>query len=97
MKQNQFITDNLLKEAFNREHSKMFNEAISIYESAIEKNEKNYCAYFSLGTLYEKMNNSDKAKEIYLKGIGTARSFNDKEAEMDLSFTLLGLIDLSFE
>lgn len=95
MEQLQYNEAFLLNEASHKEQSKMYYEAVELYECAINKNIKNYCAYLSLGALYEKLNNTEKAKDVYLKGISTARANNDKEAETDFSFTLLGLMELT--
>lgn len=86
-------TVKLLQEG--KESSNSFLEAIIFYKSAINENEKNYSAYYNLGTLYEKLNDTEKAKDVYLNGINIARTFNDKKAETDLSFTLLGLMELT--
>ncbi|MDA3891167.1 MAG: tetratricopeptide repeat protein [Salinivirgaceae bacterium] len=85
----------ILKEAAEKVKRNNFSEAIVLYESVINENQNNFNAYYSLGILYEKLNDTDKAKDVYLKGIKRARSYHDKVAETNFSYTLLGLIELT--
>jgi hypothetical protein len=39
------------------------------------------------------MSKIEKAKDVYIKGIEAASYYKNKKAEIDLSYTLLGLID----
>jgi len=86
-------TKALLKEAINKENTKQFHEAIALYETVISDNQNEFCAYYNLGALYEKIQEINKAKNIYAQGIQVARKLNNNSVETDLSYTLLGLID----
>ena len=46
----------------------------------------------SLGALYEKFYDENKALNTYKKGINVARVFQNKQAEREFSYTMLGLI-----
>jgi len=90
---NSLDTEAILKEASIKEKTTQFNDAILLYESVIAQNATIYIAYIKLGALHEKMLDNEKAKEVYIKGIETAKYFQNKPAAIDLSYTLLGLID----
>ncbi len=85
--------DVLLDEANTRESMQKFNEAIILYETVLAKNQSSFNAYLKLGALHERMADTEKAKDVYIKGIEAANYFQNKKAEIDLSYTLLGLID----
>ena len=83
----------ILEEADTQEKLKKFNEAIKLYEKALSDNKSSFNAYLKLGALHERMAETEKAKDVYIKGIEAATYFQNKKAEIDLSYTLLGLID----
>lgn len=49
--------------------------AVNFLELALEKDPENSLFYFTLGTLYDKKNQNDKAKENYLKAIEKNKSY----------------------
>jgi tetratricopeptide (TPR) repeat protein len=86
-------TEELLIEASAKEKRNQLNEAILLYETVISQNETMYNAYLKLGALHEKMMDTEKAKDVYIKGLETAKFYQHKPAVLDLSYTLLGLLD----
>lgn len=50
-------------------------------------------SYNRLGAEYERKNQIDKAIESYRYGIQLSKRYGNKEAERELSYTLLGLIE----
>jgi Tfp pilus assembly protein PilF len=60
------------------------------------KEDKNYIAtYYQLGKLYESLNDSGKAKEIYKKGIKIAQKSENKKTLLELqeAYNMLMEID----
>jgi Tfp pilus assembly protein PilF len=60
------------------------------------KDDKNYIAtYYQLGKLYESLNDSEKAKEIYKKGIKIAQKSENKKTLLELqeAYNMLMEID----
>lgn len=86
-------TNKLLRAAECNEMNKHFGEAITLYETAIAYNRTSLSAYYNLAALYEKIEDTSKAKDTYKKGISTARELKNKAIELELSYSLMGLID----
>lgn len=90
---NDIETGSLLQQASEKEKLNQYQVAIAFYEAAISSNETNLAAYMSLGALYEKIYDEHKAISTYKKGINVARLSQNKQAEKELSYTMLGLMD----
>lgn len=90
---NDIETGSLLQQASENEKLNQYQVAIAFYEAAISSNETNFAAYISLGALYEKVFDENNAINTYKKGINKARTFQNKKAEKEISYTLLGLMD----
>jgi Tfp pilus assembly protein PilF len=59
------------------------------------KDDKNYIAtYYQLGKLYESLNDSEKAKEIYKKGIKIAQKSENKKTLLELQEAYNMLIEI---
>jgi Tfp pilus assembly protein PilF len=59
------------------------------------KEDKNYIAtYYQLGKLYESLNDSEKAKEIYKKGIKIAQKSENKKTLLELQEAYNMLIEI---
>lgn len=90
---NDIETGSLLQRATENEKLNQCQVAIAFYEAAISSNETNFAAYISLGALYEKVSDEQKAINTYKKGINVACLSQNKQAEKELSFTMLGLMN----
>jgi tetratricopeptide (TPR) repeat protein len=59
------------------------------------KDDENYIAtYYQLGKLYESLNDSEKAKEIYKKGIKIAQKSENKKTLLELQEAYNMLIEI---
>lgn len=83
----------LYSEAQNLERGKKFDEAISLYEFLIDKDDANVGLFIRLGELYESIQLKEKAINTYKKGILYAQKLRNTKAERYISHMLLGLID----
>lgn len=68
---------NLLVELINIYLTKSPDEAMKYLDMAIEQDPKNASYYFAEGTLYDKLNNTDKAAECYQKAIDLKDDYFD--------------------
>ena len=59
----------ILKLAFQKQKEKRFNEAIVHYENVIKIDPSIVFAYYNLGLIYEKLNNTELAKKNYKSAI----------------------------
>lgn len=78
--------DSFLRYAIATEYLKLGNElkALEFYELVLSDDENYVGTYYHLGKLLEKMNNKDKAIEIYKKGMLIARKVGNNHALSEL-------------
>ena len=67
------------------------NEAKHYFDLLLKNNPEYLATYYQAGKLYEKLNDSEKAIEIYKEGIKYAVSKNDKHTQSELQGALLHL------
>lgn len=73
------------------------DKAFYYYNLLVEKNPDYVGTYYHLGKLYEKIQNKEKAIEIYKIGLKAARSKNDNHAYSELQAALNSVLDLDYE
>ena len=69
-------------------------DAIMLHQEIINRNKDYFKSYFELGLLYELNNNTEKAINIYRKGIEISKTINDNKAYNELSIIMLSLLEV---
>lgn len=80
-----FLHYGLALEYFNMSD---FQKSIELFEEIIQKFPNYVPTYYQYAQAYEKLNNVEKAKEMYRKGIDTAVKENDLHALAELRSAL---------
>jgi len=83
-----FETSELFATAQRMQIDNNYVEAISMYETIIEQDRENLSIYVRLGQLYNSLQLSDHAKNIYERGILLAKSAHNDRAVKHISFLL---------
>ncbi len=98
-KLNEFLqaspNDSFLQHALALEYIKISNdeEARKLFETILEREPGYVGSYYHLGKLLERNGDSDKAIEVYKKGMEETKKTNDKHAYSELQGALEELED----
>lgn len=87
--------DNFLNHALGVEYAAAgnFNEAVSVFEQLLARDENYLASYYQLGQALEKISNNEKAIEVYKKGLVIAKKQNNSKAMNELNEALWMLED----
>jgi tetratricopeptide (TPR) repeat protein len=87
--------DSFLNHALAMEYLSLgkFEEAKKVFEKVLSENENYLASYYQLGQTLEKLNENEKAVEVYKKGIELAQKQNNNKAKNELAEALWMLED----
>ena len=87
--------DSFLNHAWALEYFSLekFEDAKKVFEKVLSENENYLASYYQLGQTLEKLNENEKAVEVYKKGIELAQKQNNNKAKNELAEALWMLED----